>query len=96
MSLNIAMQNSLSALQSYAQSLDVTAQNISNVNTEGYTRKIAQMQAVTISGKGAGVEIAKISRNVNDLMTRDLRETLSQLGQSAARDLAPVSDVDAS
>ena len=86
MSLNLALFNALSALQTYSQAMNVTAQNISNVNTEGYSRKIVHLQAVTVNGEVAGVEIASITREVNDLMVQDLRGTTSVLGDARVRD----------
>ncbi len=85
MSLGIALQNAISGLQLNSRSLDVTAQNIANVNTEGYSRKIVQQQAVVIAGQGAGVEIADISRVVNEYMIKDLRNTMSSFGNVSVR-----------
>ncbi len=86
MTLNLALFNALSALQTYSQALNVTAQNISNVNTEGYSRKIVHLRAVTVDGEVAGVEISSITRKVNDLMVQDLRGTTSLLGDARVRD----------
>lgn len=86
MSLSIALQNAISGLQLNSRSLGVTAQNIANVNTEGYSRKIVQQQAVVIAGQGAGVEIADISRVVNEYMIKDLRNTMSAFGNVLVRD----------
>ena len=86
MSLSIALQNAISGLQLNSRSLDVTAQNIANVNTEGYSRKIVQQQAVTVAGQGAGVEITAISRIVNEYMIKDLRNTMSEFGNVSVRE----------
>ena len=58
MSLNIALLNAVSALQVNSRSLDLAAQNVSNVNTEGYSRKIVNQEALVVGGQGAGVKIA--------------------------------------
>jgi flagellar hook-associated protein 1 FlgK len=86
MSLNIALYNAISGLQSNSRGLDVTAQNVSNVNTEGYSRKTVQYQSVVIAGQGAGVEIAEISRKVNEFMITQLRDAVTNLGDVEARD----------
>jgi flagellar hook-associated protein 1 len=86
MSLSIALMNALSGLQLNQRALDVTAQNVANVNTEGYSRKVVQQQAVVIDGRGAGVEIAQIARKVNEFMMRDLRSALSQVAESRVSD----------
>ncbi len=45
MSLNIALYNAVSGLQLNQRSLDVIAQNVANVNTEGYSRKVVQQES---------------------------------------------------
>jgi flagellar hook-associated protein 1 FlgK len=86
MSLNIALYNAISGLQANSRSLDVTAQNVSNVNTEGYSRKVAQQQSVFVNGQGAGVEIVKVSRKVNEFMISQLRDAITNLGDAGVRD----------
>lgn len=81
MSLSIALQNAVSGLHLNQRALDVTAQNVANVNTEGYSRKIVNQQAVVIEGSGAGVSIASIERRVNEFMIKDLRTQASALNQ---------------
>ena len=86
MSLNIALLNAISGLQVNSRSLDTTAQNVSNVNTEGYSRKVVQQQAVVVAGLGAGVQIADIARVVNEFMIKEVRAASSQLGTVEAKD----------
>ncbi len=80
MSLNIALQNAISGLKTNAKALDVTAQNVSNVNTVGYSYKTVNQQAVVIAGQGAGVEIASVTRTVNEFMVLELRKSITELG----------------
>ncbi len=82
MSLNIALFNAVSGLQLNQRALDVIAQNVANVNTEGYSRKIVHQESVILSGVGSGVRVADIARNVNEFMLKDLRGAESQLGTS--------------
>lgn len=86
MSLNIALMNAISGLQINQRALDVTAQNVSNVNTEGYSKKTIQQQAVVIAGQGVGVEIATIERTVNEFMVKELQGTLSEFGDAKVRE----------
>jgi flagellar hook-associated protein 1 FlgK len=86
MSLNIALYNAISGLQANTRGLDVTAQNVSNVNTEGYSRKTVQQQSVVIQGQGAGVEIADVSRKVNEFMIIQLRDAITNLGDVKIQD----------
>ena len=41
-----------SGLQSYRQALAVTGQNISNINTDGYKRRAADLEEVTANKSG--------------------------------------------
>ena len=82
MSLNIALLNAISALQINTRALDVTAQNVSNVNTVGYSRQTVQQQSVAVGGQGAGVEIAGITRSTNKFLLAELRTSISQLSDN--------------
>lgn len=79
MSLSIALQNAISGLQLNQRALDVTAQNVANVNTDGYSRKIVNQQAVVIAGQGSGVQITSIERRVNEFILKDMRAQASQM-----------------
>lgn len=86
MSLNIALLNAISALQINTRALDVTAQNVSNVNTEGYSRKTVSQRSVSVAGQGAGVEIASITRSTNSFLLKELRTSISQLSDNQVQD----------
>jgi flagellar hook-associated protein 1 FlgK len=86
MSLSIALMNAVSGLHTNSRALDITAQNVSNVNTEGYSRKIVHQQAVVIAGQGGGVQIAEVSRTVNEFMIREVRTATSQMGEIGVKD----------
>ncbi len=86
MSLNVALTNAISGLRLNQAALDVAAQNVANVNTEGYSRKIVQQQTVVLGGLGSGVEITAIARNVNEFLLKDMRAAVSQLNDSQVQD----------
>lgn len=85
MSLTIAMRNALSGLQANQFGLALTSNNISNVNTAGYTKKIMQQVSRSANGIGGGVEIASVVRQVNDALLRELRSQMSRLGSSSVQ-----------
>ena len=60
MSLNAIMNTASSGLTAAQAQLRVVSDNVSNVNTPGYVRKIADQVAVSNQGIGAGVDIARI------------------------------------
>ena len=74
MSLEITLLNAMSGLQTSQQSLQTISNNIANVNTEGYSRKVVDQAARIIDGSGYGVEITRITRNVDDAVLKQLRE----------------------
>jgi len=60
MSLNSIMHIATSGMNAAQTQLRVVSDNVSNVNTPGYIRKIADQQSWASQGAGAGVEIARI------------------------------------
>lgn len=60
MSLNNMFNIGVSGLMTAQQRLRVTSDNISNVNTEGYIRKVATQETVVLGNQGSGVAISDI------------------------------------
>ena len=60
MSLNAIMNTASSGLQAAQTQLRVVSDNVSNVNTPGYVRKIAEQRTLTSQGLGSGVEVSRI------------------------------------
>jgi flagellar hook-associated protein 1 FlgK len=80
-SLNVGMRG-LNAAQT---AIDVTGQNISNANTEGYSRKRVNMEAQSVQSdmygsKGLGVEVTEIDRIRNEFLDRQTWEALGDKG----------------
>ena len=80
MSLNLALTSAISGLSTAQAGLDVISNNIANVNTEGYTRKVFVPESLVLSGQGAGVRIGDIINNVDQNLLRDLRKQKSAVG----------------
>jgi len=85
-----SMRTAQSGLAAAQQALSVTSNNIANVNTEGYTRKVHQQTPVVVDGVGAGVRTEEARRIVDDLLNRERRRFEGELGRSGA--LAEVVD----
>lgn len=83
MSLLGALSNAMSGLSVAQHALDVTASNVSNVNTEGYTRKLARQEAVILDGQGAGVRAQDTSRAVDDFLNLRSMLQAARLGRSS-------------
>jgi len=60
MSLNSIMNIGVSGLQTAQTQLRVVSDNISNVNTPGYVRKVADQSAAVTGAGGAGVDITRV------------------------------------
>ena len=60
MSLNSIMNIATSGMNAAQTQLRVVSDNVSNVNTPGYIRKVADQQSWASQGMGAGVEIARV------------------------------------
>ena len=60
MSLNSIMNIGVSGLQTAQTQLRVVSDNISNVNTPGYVRKVVDQSALVTGGGGAGVDVARV------------------------------------
>ncbi len=86
--LNIALRG----LTAQRQALDVTSHNISNANTEGYTRQEAVLKATTDAGwgsigrVGSGVEANEVRRVRDALLDRQIRNQMASLGSWETKD----------
>lgn len=81
MSLTAIMNTATTGLAAAQTQLRVVSDNVSNVNTPGYVRKIADQVSLTSQGMGAGVEVARI-RLATD---RFLQAASLNAGAEAAR-----------
>lgn len=78
------------ALQAHQLALEVTGQNISNVNTEGYTRQrasLVQTQPIdsAIGQIGTGVRVDGIERIRDAFIDLAIRKQASEVGSEAAQ-----------
>ncbi|GAB3861198.1 flagellar hook-associated protein FlgK [Dactylosporangium cerinum] len=83
MSTFSGLNSALSALYAQRRALDITGQNVANVNTEGYSRQRVELSPVEnvteparyslSSGVGDGVRITGVTRLHNEFMTNRTR-----------------------
>jgi flagellar hook-associated protein 1 FlgK len=78
MSFTLTFSNATSGLQVAQTGLGTTSQNIANANTEGYSRKITNLETVLIDGEAAGVQVSSITRVADIFLIRELRAQISQ------------------
>ena len=65
MSLNTALLNAVSGLTLNARRTEVIGANVANATTEGYGRREVERSALSLAGRGGGVRIDGVSRNVD-------------------------------
>lgn len=91
MSLSSILQIGNSGLSAYQLALAVTSENISNVNTPGYTVQQAQLETAPTStanggfSLGNGVRVATISRSYDALLQQQLSTANTTQGYDTAK-----------
>ncbi|MCP5431960.1 MAG: flagellar hook-associated protein FlgK [Alphaproteobacteria bacterium] len=83
MSINIILSNALSGLNTSQAALNEIANNISNVNTPGYARRVVELSTRTIGGQSAGVEVGEIKRVADAYLQRQVYSAAGDEGRYA-------------
>lgn len=84
MSLYATLSTALTGLGTAQRALGITAHNVANANTEGYTRKVASQEAVLVDGEGVGARSLDPQRVVDEFLDGELRAQQGRLGRSEA------------
>jgi len=74
-----SLDSALSGLKISQAQIDVISNNVSNVGTEGYTRKILPQSTQAVNGKSIGVVGETIIRNVDLRVQRDIWTQVSNI-----------------
>lgn len=75
MTISSIISNSLTGLFTSQTALRVISDNVANVNTEGYARKIVRLDPKITGAMGAGVAISGIERVVDKFLEKSVYET---------------------
>lgn len=86
MSLDLALRTALSGLQTSQQALQVTSNNIANVNTPGYHKKIAHQSAQVSGSQGVGTYLSEIERADDVFLTKEIRNQIQSHGKTEGMD----------
>jgi len=81
MSLTLGLNTALSGLMTSQRGLDVISQNVVNVNTVGYTRKVMNPESKVLAGKGSGVQEGSVTRMVSEGLLKDIRRQQTNTGR---------------
>jgi len=91
MGINAIFSTAASSLAAQRIALDVTGENIANVNTEGYSRQRVIMDTATptthISGfpLGSGVNVTAVQRMYDNVLNKQINDGVSVQGNSEQR-----------
>ncbi len=86
MSLSLALNSALNGIKTSQNAIDLTSSNISNVNTEGYSRKVYKQSTLVLNdGRSNGAISALSTRQIDENMLRDLRREAGILQSSTVR-----------
>ncbi len=83
MTLTTALSTALTGLDVARRSLQVTANNVANVNTEGYVRKKLDQSSLVLDGRGMGARAEEVARVTDRFLTNELRRQRSVLARDA-------------
>ncbi|HVW74013.1 MAG TPA: flagellar hook-associated protein FlgK [Rhizomicrobium sp.] len=71
MSLNGITASAISALQTNQAALNVVSNNVANLNTPGYARRVVNEQTLSAGGQLTGVDIATVQRVTNQFLQQE-------------------------
>ncbi len=78
-SLDIARSIAFSGIAATQTQMSVASSNISNADTQGYTKKAADQESIVTAGVGTGVAVTGISSTVDKLLLKSLVGATSDL-----------------
>ena len=84
MSLEVSLQTAVSGLNVAQSALTTISNNVTNVNTPGYTRKVSNLESVVSGGVGAGVEISSVTGVVDQFLVQSLNSASSDASKFSA------------
>ncbi len=83
-SIGLTLNNAMSGLTAGQAALSVASQNVANVNTEGFTRKIANQSNRVVDGLPNGVQVETVTRITHEFLNNEFRRTTSEAGRTQA------------
>lgn len=71
--ITLALRTAQSGLLGNQEALHTVSNNVANINTDGYSRKIIHFEQVTVGGIGGGTKVSEIRRNLDEGLLKTLR-----------------------
>ena len=85
LSLDGILSNALSALQTNSAALRVISNNVANMNTPGYTRRVVNEQSLVVGGQLAGVQIGDVQRVTDSFLVQEVLSSNASSSQYTAQ-----------
>lgn len=85
MSISSSLSNAMSGLTASARAAEIVSSNVANSLTEGYGRRDLELVSASLAGRGAGVRMVGVNRNVDHLTIGERRLADADLGQASAQ-----------
>jgi flagellar hook-associated protein 1 FlgK len=82
MSLTMALNGALNGMQISQRALAVISNNITNANTEGYSRQQVDVSAVYLDGQLAGAKIDDITRRTDEYLQKSITKQSGIVGRT--------------
>ncbi|WP_424814663.1 flagellar hook-associated protein FlgK [Roseococcus sp. YIM B11640] len=86
MSLNLAFSIAKSGLLGTQRALAQVAQNITNADTPGYTRKVATATSVTVEGQPLGIKLGEARRSVDGALVAERDQRAADVAAAMVRE----------
>jgi flagellar hook-associated protein 1 FlgK len=83
--LNGIMSSALSALQTNTEALRITSNNIANMNTQGYARRVVNEGTLNAGTQLGGVDISSIQRVIDQYLDREVTTASGTSGRYDAQ-----------
>jgi len=85
MSINAIINHALTGLNTNQQALRTTSNNIANVNTPGYARRVVFQENNVVGGQSFGVKVSEIRRITDQFLEAAARTAKADAGQYSAQ-----------
>lgn len=77
--LTLALRTAQSGLLANQMALGAVANNVANVNTNGYSRQVVNLEQRVLGGNGAGVQLAALTRRIDEGLIKSFRSEAGAL-----------------
>ncbi len=81
MSISASLSSALTGLNVAQEALRVVSNNVANVNTDGYSRKVVRQEAMVLASQGSGARVSEAERITDRFLVREVQRQEPVLGE---------------